>query len=103
MQITLDSLNGRLGMHRGSSSNSRRLKARMVEHLIVVVVQSDTMRLKVQFSPGDFIGIRGKSGHQLSARRSLQEVDGVELADTAQAGHSNLKFLDSHGADSGFL
>jgi hypothetical protein len=48
------------------------------------------MRLKVDSTPSNLVLVGGKRSDKFSAGGLLEEVDSVQLSDTAKSGHANL-------------
>lgn len=60
-----------------------------LEHLIVVLVETDAKRYEVRLSPCDLRHIRCEGGDQIGARCAGEEVQGMTLAHAAEAGNSD--------------
>lgn len=69
----------------------------MLNHLLVVIIERDSIRLEIDLGPGHFLRIRRKGRDELGSRRAVEEVDGVTLAHAAEAGGGNLELRGCHG------
>lgn len=99
MQVPLHSLDGLLRMHGGRRPNHHGRQARVLDHLVVVIVQGHPVGFEMLFTPGELRRVRGERGHQLRARGAVQEVQGMSLPYTTQAGSTDLELLDGHGLE----
>ena len=68
----------------------------MLEHLLVVVVESDAIWLEVLLAPFELILVGREGSDKLSARSLVQDVKGVASAHAAETCNGNLESVRSH-------
>jgi hypothetical protein len=96
VKVLLHGLDSLLCVHGCGSTNDDSLETRLLNHLLVVIVQGDSMWLKVDLGPSHLLRVGSKGSDELSAGSAVEEVDGMSLAHAAEASSSNLEFLRSH-------
>ena len=68
----------------------------MLQHLIVIGIDTDAERLEMGPSPGDLLRIRGEGGYELGARRALEEVESMASAHTTKPSTGDFELSDRH-------
>ncbi len=108
MLVCLNSLNGLFCVCRCNGGYYNGLKARVLEHLVVVEVNSGSRQRGRR--PRLLLGIRGESSDEIGARSAVGEVQGVAGTHAAEAstgdfelalGHFPLLHLDRDGGSGG--
>lgn len=96
MQVLVHSLDGLLGVNRGGGANDNGIETRVLQHLLVVIVESHTIRFEVELPPCQLLSVRGEGSNKLRPRRSVEEVESMALAHAAETSASNGELLRCH-------
>lgn len=84
------------GVHCSGRGDHHGNQALVLEHVVVVLVQSDAEGLEMGLGPFELDGVRGAGSDQFSSRSTFEEVEGMALAHTAKAGTTNFQSLSRH-------
>lgn len=96
MLLGIDGLDGLLGVHGCGRCDNDGFQAFLLQHIVVVLVELDSVGSKVDLGPFDLSVVRGAGGDELRAGSALQEVEGVALAHAAEARATDFEALGSH-------
>jgi hypothetical protein len=68
----------------------------MLKHLLVIVVQGNSIWFEVLLSPLELFLVWRKGGNELSAWSLVENTQRMTSSHTAEAGYSNLESARSH-------
>jgi hypothetical protein len=88
---SLDSRDRLAGVGGGDGGNDDSLKARVLQHLIIIAVDGNAF--KMGFGPICFILYGSEGSNELGARSSVVEVEGMTSTHATETGNGNLKLL----------
>ena len=93
VQVFAHRLDGLFGVNRSRSADYYGIEPGVLQHLLVVVVQSHAIGLEVELAPGELLLVRRKGSNEFCAGRPIEEVEGMSLAHATESGGGNLELL----------
>jgi hypothetical protein len=96
MEIGINGFDSLFSMHRSHGCNDHSLQAFLFEHLIIVLIQTNSKRFEVLLSPLNFFVVGCAGCYKLCPWSAVQEMSGMSFAHAAEACAGDSELLRGH-------
>lgn len=96
MQVLLHRLDRLLRMDGGGSPDDDGHQPRVLQHLVVVVIEGDTVGFEMLSAPGQLRRVGREGGDKLCLGGEVEKIPGMTFGYAAETGDADFEFGDGH-------